>query len=227
MPIYRTKNENFFKKWSPEMAYVLGFFAADGCMIKNNRGAHFIEFHITDKDILEKIKDLLGSNHKIATRDRHNPNWKIGYRLQIGSKEIFNDLKNLGMMPRKSNIIRMPSVPNEYLNHFVRGYFDGDGHVSASEYQKKDRKNKSKLIITGFTSGSRKFLEDLRILLKHNADTHGGTLYYTQGYRLCFSIHDSLRLYNFMYKNGKDLFLERKKSIFEHYFDNWTGRSIG
>jgi len=44
MPIYKTKNENFFKKWTPEMAYVLGFFAADGSMVKNKRGACFIEF---------------------------------------------------------------------------------------------------------------------------------------------------------------------------------------
>jgi hypothetical protein len=48
MPIYRAKNENFFKKWSPEMAYVLGFFTADGNMLKNKRGAHFIEFNTTD-----------------------------------------------------------------------------------------------------------------------------------------------------------------------------------
>jgi hypothetical protein len=48
MSIYRAKNENFFKKWSPEMAYVLGFFTADGNMLKNKRGAHFIEFNTTD-----------------------------------------------------------------------------------------------------------------------------------------------------------------------------------
>ena len=50
------------------MAYVLGFFAADGNMIKNKRGAHFIEFQITDKNLLEKIRELLGSNQKIAIR---------------------------------------------------------------------------------------------------------------------------------------------------------------
>jgi len=56
MPIFRTKNEDFFKKWSPEMAYVLGFFAADGNMLKNRRGAHFMEFTSTDKDIIVKIR---------------------------------------------------------------------------------------------------------------------------------------------------------------------------
>lgn len=66
------------------MAYVLGFFTADGSMIKNKRGAHFIEFEITDKDLLFRIRDLLGSNHKITTRDR---NKSLSYRLQIGSKK--------------------------------------------------------------------------------------------------------------------------------------------
>lgn len=204
------------------MAYVLGFFTADGNMIRNKRGAHFIDFYITDRDILEKIKKLLGSNHKISIRDRRkvNPNYKIGYRLQIGSKMMFNDLINLGLMPNKSKVVRMPSVPSKYVSHFVRGYFDGDGHVSASEYQKKDRKNKSRIIITGFTSGSKIFLEGLRKVLKDYAVTKGGTFFYTQGYRLCFSIQDSLKLYNFMYKDSGTLYLDRKKVIFEHYFDN-------
>ncbi|MDP3697210.1 MAG: LAGLIDADG family homing endonuclease [Candidatus Taylorbacteria bacterium] len=222
MPIHKEVNQDFFKKWLSKMAYVLGFFTADGNMIRNKRGAHFIDFYITDRDILEKIKKLLGSNHKISIRDRRkvNPNYKIGYRLQIGSKMMFNDLINLGLMPNKSKVVRMPSVPSKYVSHFVRGYFDGDGHVSASEYQKKDRKNKSRIIITGFTSGSKIFLEGLRKVLKDYAVTKGGTFFYTQGYRLCFSIQDSLKLYNFMYKDSGTLYLDRKKVIFEHYFDN-------
>jgi hypothetical protein len=42
MPIHKKVNQDFFKKWSPEMAYILGFFTADGSMAKNKRGAHFI-----------------------------------------------------------------------------------------------------------------------------------------------------------------------------------------
>lgn len=99
------------------------------------------------------------------------------------------------------------------------GYFDEDGHVSTSTYQKKDRKNKSTIIITGFTSGSKKFLEGLWKILKKYKIVEGGTLYYTRGYRLCFSIHDSLRLYNFMYRKEKSLYLAGKKVIFERYFN--------
>ncbi len=225
MPIFRTKNEDFFKKWSPEMAYVLGFFTADGNMIKNNRGAHFIAFYSTDKDIIEKIKIVLHSNLKVSLKNKHaiNSHWKDSYQLQIGSKEIFKDLIGLGMTPNKSLTIRMPTVPKKFLSHFLRGYFDGDGHVSVSTYQQKDRKNKSTIIITGFTSGSKKFLGGLWEVLKKYKIVEGGTLNHTDGYHLCFSIHDSLRLYNFMYQQEKDLYLARKKSIFEHYFNNFLG----
>ena len=108
------------------MAYVLGFFTADGSMIKNKRGAHFIEFQITDRDLLFKIRKTLGSEHKIATRKR-NGNWKTIYRLQIGSGEMFNDLLALGMLPRKSKIISLPEIPDKYFFDFLRGCFDGDG----------------------------------------------------------------------------------------------------
>jgi len=37
------------------MAYVLGFFTADGSMIRNKRGTCFIELEITDKELLEKL----------------------------------------------------------------------------------------------------------------------------------------------------------------------------
>ena len=30
-------NENFFKKWTPEMAYVFGFFCADGLFLKRKK----------------------------------------------------------------------------------------------------------------------------------------------------------------------------------------------
>ena len=56
MPIYKTKDENFFKKWTSEMAYVLGFIAADGSLIKNKRGACFIEIQSIDKEIIYKME---------------------------------------------------------------------------------------------------------------------------------------------------------------------------
>lgn len=68
MSIFVDVNKNFFKIWSPEMAYILGFFTADGCLTVNPRGSHYIEFVCNDKDVLEKIRDVMGSKHKISRR---------------------------------------------------------------------------------------------------------------------------------------------------------------
>jgi intein-encoded DNA endonuclease-like protein len=219
MPIYKTLNHNFFKSWSDNTAYVLGFFAADGSMTKNKRGAHFIEFHITDKEILEKIQLAIASSHKIAERSSGKSEHKTVYRLQIGSKAIFQDLLTLGMSPQKSLTLKFPNVPNQYLRHFVRGYFDGDGNVYFYEYQRKDRKSKvSRSLSTGFTCGSRAFLEKLQKKLQGLALLRGGSLYYHSGaYRLSYSTRDSCKLYNFMYNDGDTLLLERKKIVFEKF----------
>lgn len=199
------------------MAYVLGFFTADGCMIKNNRGAHFIEFHITDKDLLIKIKKLIGSDNKISTRKR-NAKWKAAYRLQIGSKCMFGDLLNLGMTPRKSNTIKMPKIPSKYFHHFVRGYFDGDGNVYANQYQRLGRAKLSSTLLAGFTSGSKKLLSGLHQGLKKMAYLSGGTLFISNGaWHLYYSVTDSCKLYDFMYNTRSVLFLKRKRKVFEKY----------
>ena|SRR3989338_3065769 len=200
------------------MAYLLGYFAADGCMLRNNRGAHFIEFTSTDKELLETIRDLLSSSHKISRRaspSKSRPNWNPCYRLQIGSKSIYQDLFKLGFTAAKSNTIGFPDIPTKLLPHFIRGYFDGDGHVVV--VRRLDRP--SKAIQSGFTSGSKKFLITLHTKLKECAKIRGGAVRYHQGYRLNFSANDSKRLYEFIYKDSQDVFLERKRLVFEKYFN--------
>ncbi|MBU4274629.1 hypothetical protein KKE19_02340 [Patescibacteria group bacterium] len=218
MPIFKTKNEDFFKKWTPEMAYVLGFFTADGTMIKNKRGAHFIEFEITDKDLLYKIRELFGSNHKIAERKRNNK-WKKAFRLQIGSKEMFNDLLKLGLMPAKSKIIDLPKIPDQYFSHFVRGYFDGDGNVLSGYFKKPDRKNKSYTLRTRFTSGSRLILDNLKIKLGNIVGTDGSVNVSENTWRLNYGVNDSKKLFKFMYNNNKMtelIYLKRKYKIYKN-----------
>ena len=74
MPMHRAVNKDFFKRWTSKMAYVLGFFAADGYMTLNKRGAHFWNIQITDKNILEGIKKAIKSKHKIRVRSRRKRN---------------------------------------------------------------------------------------------------------------------------------------------------------
>ena len=201
------------------MAYVLGFFTADGNMIRGKRGNCYISFQITDSDILRKIKKALKSNHKIATRTRsRSKNQKDGYRLQIGSKEMFADLEKLGLTQNKSLTIKLPKVPKAYLSHFVRGYFDGDGHISMTAYHRSDTQSKNLRTVfsCGFTSGSKVFLKSLHAILREHAKVHGGSLFCSSAWRLNFSIRDARKIFGFMYPPNlsRYIFLERKRKKF-------------
>ena len=213
MPIYKTKNENFFKKWTPKMAYVLGFFCADGNLTIGKRKNHYIEFTNCDKDIIEKIRKALKSNHKISEHKRENKNWNTYYRLQIGSKNMFENLSKLGMTVNKSKSLKLPKIPSSYLSHFVRGYFDGDGNVVCGKFKKADRKTKSPILSVRFTSGSKKFLTQLKYRLEKHLNL-SGSMHYNAGWRLNYSTNNSRTLFGFMYANSDSLFLNRKKKIF-------------
>lgn len=202
------------------MAYVLGFFAADGNMMRNKRSAYFIEFGSTDKEIIMKIRKALKTNLAIGEYQPRNKNYNKRYRIQIGSKKMFNDLLRLGMTPNKSKTLKFPKIPDKYFSHFVRGYFDGDGCVTIGQYKRTDRINaKTNIIVSSFTCGSKQFLKALFKKLKKFANIAGGNIYYSsRAYRLILSIRDSLALYKFMYRNiNNNLFLSRKKKVFEQY----------
>lgn len=220
MPIFKNKNENLFKKWSSEMAYVLGFFAADGNLTLGKRGNHYIEFTSCDRDIIEKIRLIFSSNHKISERKSKKENNRNSFRIQIGSKILFQDLIKIGFTPNKSKSLAYPKIPERYFRHFVRGYFDGDGHVTEGIYRKRGRKIFSRLLFSGFTCGTESFLKKLKQNLKNRGIIKGGTLYYQKGYRLNFSINDSIGIYKFLYKDiSSGLYLPRKKKVFEKYIN--------
>ncbi len=197
------------------MAYVLGFFAADGNMIRNNRGAHFIAFYNTDRHILLAIRLALGSNHKISALKR-TPRHKQGYQIQIGSKGLFYDLIALGLTPAKSNTLKLPSIPGRFVKDFIRGYFDGDGCVYFRHLKFADRKRKRWILMTLFTCGSRIFLEELHALLKKYGISGGSIRNKQRGFDLSLSFRDSLALYKLMYHTATatGLYLPRKYRIF-------------
>lgn len=222
VPIYKKVNKDFFKKWTPAMAYVLGFFAADGYITVNKRGGQFWCIQIVDKKLLCLIRKVINSDHKINIREGVG-NIKDLYRLQIGSIEMCDDLRKLGYGERKTYCLTAPLVPRKYLPDFIRGYFDGDGNVWVG-YVHKERVKKLLVLRVVFTSCSLDFLDSIRERLEKENITNGA-LRKQKGnyYRLSYSIKNSLKLYTFMYnsvsKTTNDLFLDRKKKVFERFLD--------
>ena len=215
--MFRAVNQDFFKHWTPKMAYVLGFFAADGNMIKNKRGAHFIAFYNNDRILLEKVRTALSAGHKIGKRTYKTSGQSATYQVQLGSKEMFNDLLRLGMTPAKSLTLRLPHIPEAYQRDFVRGYFDGDGCVYFAFLKCADRKNPRAVFQTLFTCGARPFLEDLRTLLKRHGISRGTIRNKQRGFDLLLSHRDSLALFHLMYDTvpATGLYLPRKYKIFQ------------
>lgn len=199
------------------MAYVLGYFAADGCMVFNARTGHYIEFTSTDRIVLENVQRAIGSGHRIAERPRRNARWKTQYRLQLGSKEWYADLLGFGFSGRKSKTLALPMIPKKLVGHFVRGYFDGDGCVYFGEVKSVDRSSRRWVLQTLFTSGSRTFLESLLELLRCEGVMGGSIRRKTRGFELLLSHKDSLALCKLLYHTAPTsyLFLPRKREKLE------------
>lgn len=206
-------NKDFFKKWSSDMAYVLGIFMADGNMVLTKRNNHYISFYSADKDILIEIKNALGSGHKLSKRNHDE-----SFRIQIGNKEMFNDLCFLGVTPNKSKRMKMPEIPNKFVDDFVRGYFDGDGNVW-SGYMNKSRAKPTHALQVAFTSSCMEFLHELLSLLRKRG-VHGGSIFKIKNkecHRLIFGTSDALKLYQIMYNEPYSLGLKRKIQVFEKF----------
>ena len=190
-------NQDYFKTWSNNMAYILGFWFADGC-IYNGR-MFDITLHKKDKYILKKIAEELQFEGNL-----YDSVDKQSSRINFSCKVIYDDIVSLGGSERKSLTLEFPNIPKEYFPDFIRGYFDGDGCVMQL---KNNRLN------SAFTCGNKKFLIKLLEILKEEAGIEGGS-FDDSCYSLKFGKKDTCRLGQYIYKNNPELFLQRKKNKF-------------
>lgn len=190
-------NQDYFKTWSRDMAYIFGFWCADGCIY--NKKMFDITVHKKDRYIIKKIAEKLdykGNLYDYVDRQ--------AVRINFSCVIIYNDLIALGGKENKSLTLEFPKVPKEYLPDFIRGYFDGDGCACRI---KGNRFN------TSFCSGSKIFLEELLRILKKEAGIEGGSIDF-KSYKLTFGKKDSIKLGEYIYKNNPELFLLRKRQKF-------------
>lgn len=125
--LYTSKND-FFKSWSNDMAWILGFICSDG-NIENKYAYSIVQ---KDPEPLEKIKTIIQYSGPL-TRSGNC------MRLRIGNFEHVSDLNKIGITACKSLILKMPKIPKEYLWHFIRGYFDGDGSIYTTKSFSKNK----------------------------------------------------------------------------------------
>ena len=160
-------NENYFDNIdTSNKAYTLGLFYADGCNYMTNNNI-FIELQELDKDILEKINADMQSDRNLKINKLHDKNihWQNSYRLCITNKHMSEQLFMLGVVPRKSLILKFPNfIPDCFLRDFIRGYFDGDGCIEW---------NKSKFLTVASTS---EFCNSLKQILFLKLNIHSSVV---------------------------------------------------
>ena len=146
-------NENVFDDLSPESFYWIGAIASDGCVHYYNDGRMpTISLSSADEDWIKQFSDFIGDNVPPYSKSQNT------WALSLSSNKMASSLENYGIGPRKSLTLCPRDVPENMLSHFVRGMFDGDGHIRILGKDVKNRTNHPGCFMD-ITSASGKFVE--------------------------------------------------------------------
>ena len=212
-------DESFFDKIDTEQkAYILGLLYADGYN-NTDRNAVALSLKESDKDILLKITGIIQPSKPLSFIKFNNKNWSNQFRMVVQNKHISKRLVELGCGKKKTFKIKFPmnnQVPECLLNHFVRGYWDGDGWIGKKEISVVGTlvfcNYLARLIKTNF--GINCFMETRHQERKNNIRT------------LKISGGKQVRIFlKWMYK-GSSIYMERKYMIYLQHlqYENSLGK---
>lgn len=214
-------NERFFKNIdSEEKAYFLGLLISDGNVFKDSTGRQAsisITLDLNDEYILQKFKEVLNVNTSISKDGRG-----CG-QIAIRSNLMADDLKQYGVVPRKSYITYLPKINDIYMSHLIRGILDGDGSILAKPSSKQDGHNRYLHSIS--FCGSHQLMEDIAKYLYNNLQLKRPIQVYDYQDKNLSDIHiqnyeDMEKVGDWLYKDAT-IYLVRKNNIYnsfkEHY----------
>ena len=205
-------NDDFFKTQTPDMAYLLGFIAADGSVSKEENGI-FIQLNEKDEELLEKIRKRVDSNHPIKhyLTNAGNPTAK----LSIWSSEWKKDLNVYNITPQKTFTLQPPTfLKKEYYIDYIHGYFDGDGclYYNAEKYNRNfEIVGVSKPVLDWIYEVMTNNYGIITTPVSHYTKDNG-VIVYKYAARGAEKIR---KIYELFYAPDKLLFLDRKKKLFE------------
>lgn len=198
-----------------EKSYLLGMLYADGCITNNNA----VKLSLIDKQIIEELH-LIFSFFNINEFDFsiYNINSKKQYSLSKKSEKLQLDLISNGLYFKKStenaDKLILPNIEKTLINHFIRGYFDGNGSISIPSKRPNLRRieicSSSKTLIESF----KKYLEnqDINCPIYREKVNKTSTLYLLEWVNSL----DTIKLREFLYQNST-IHLNRKKELFDTF----------
>lgn len=194
----------YFDRKSKRMHYVLG--AAYGCASYDSWLG--IAFRSNKRNLVEIIKDEIKSRHSIIEDKRPN---HCSYWIETDNADYMRyRLHELGVAEGKHQRKFPKNIKEEYLSHFVRGFFDAKANVSS----------KGGRTYTTFHFNNRFLLGLHEILVKYA----GVGQEKPKGNMVAYGHSDSLKIHDFIYSDWRyvrrnGLYLPSKKEQFNFDYE--------
>ena len=212
---YKIMEDYFDNVNTEKKAYFLGLLYADG---SNNDKQICISLAVDDKGILEQFcHELYKDDSPLRYVRSNDDNHSDIASLTICNKHIVNILSKAGMIRSKTRKLRYPKNLNPSLhNHFIRGYFDGDGSIMNLFSIDKRRGNYIKRERWVFSIvGTDPFLKTIVQIMKDDYSINIKNKLYNTSSKFCKELKVSnkkslLKIYGMLY-NGATAYMERKR----------------
>ena len=211
--------------WTPQMAYVVGLLATDGCLISGRRQIAFVS---EDRELCAQLLSILSRRNKIrATGTRTGG---TAYRVQFGAAALYRWLVGIGLHPRKSLTLGAIDVGDEHFIEVVGGLLDGDGSVEHYWYDGtgKARGHRYEALRVRFGSASAAHISWLRERIRTFVGINGWivrtapTATRHAFFQLGYGSRESRRLLELVYADANAPRLARKRAVFVGYLETRT-----
>ena len=203
-----TLNHDFFEIIdTEEKAYWLGFVFADGYMSKPDGSRYILEIGLSlvDENHIKKFLNSIESNYHMWRKKNAGNGAAV---VHICSKKMYQDLESHGCCNKKSlKPLKPTGIPKELINHFIRGYFDGNGSLhKTGNYVSSAR----------IYSGNKEILEFIYDNMIESAREYY-SIYYD---RTCYCLGTSKTTYarQFIYSmyDNANIYLDRKYETYKN-----------
>lgn len=210
-----SKNSNLVEDYfsildTEKKAYFAGLLLADGSVNIRSKSQPQIRIELTNKDsyILEDLRTELRLENEVR------PTLKDCCALSWHSQFMFDSLARYGVVPNKTNtkVLHVGAVQEDMQRHFIRGFFDGNGHVSI----------KGSRIVVGFSDGEL-FLRQLQNHIHAKLNIPILSVYTSTSYGSKFIEYGTKEhvqsILNYMYTNATT-YLKRKYNKVSQVYAN-------
>lgn len=214
----------FIENLDEYRAYLAGLVMADGCIVYQNGCFRMtLALNIKDADIIHKLHNHFKVGSICISKDSSGYKEQERIRWTVYDHNIVHGLMELSIVPRKTGIERLPSIPKELMRHFMRGFFDGDGYVMC-KYNERLTRNIHRI---GFalnyemgTDINNLFKDELSITpkkLRQNGKSKVSYLLELTG------ANDLRLIYDYFYTDST-IFLDRKLFIYKELVDGLANK---